>query len=97
MNEKLIASIEFFGNMSFAQINAEHLLNVVSSLSFFQLAILMITGSFLVTNIRFEGWLDKLPLYLFKCKKHGYQLSYPHGHKKDLICQKCFQLEYVAS
>ena len=96
MNEKLVASIEILNRISFHQINAEHLLNVVSSLTFFQLAILMITGSILITNIRFEGWLDKLPLYLFKCEKHGYQLSYPHGFKKNLRCQKCAQLELAA-
>ena len=94
MDDKLATSIEILNNLSFKQINAEHILSLISSLSFFQLAILMITGSILITHIRFEGWFDKLPIYLFKCEKHGYQISPPHGHKNNLMCPKCAQLEY---
>jgi len=91
MNEKLVASLGILSVMSLQQINAENLLNIVSGLSFFQLLILMIQGSVLIANLRLEGWRAKIPIYLFKCDKHGYQISYPQGHKMRIICPKCVQ------
>ena len=36
-----------------------------------------------------EGWISSLPLYAFRCEKHGLQFGYPVGHAKLLLCPKC--------
>jgi hypothetical protein len=97
MNEKLLASLGLLSVISLQQINSENLLNLVQGLSFFQLLILMIQGSVLIANLRLEGWRDKIPIYLFKCKKHGYQLSYPQGHMMVIRCPKCAKEELVTT
>ena len=30
------------------------------------------------------------PLYLARCKDHGYYIDYPHGHAQILRCPGCF-------
>jgi hypothetical protein len=89
MNEKLLASLGMLSVIGLQQINAEYLLNIVSGLSFFQLLMLMIQGSVLIANLKLDGWRDKIPIYLFKCEKHGYQLTYPQGHMMRIMCPKC--------
>jgi hypothetical protein len=89
MNEKLLASLGLLSVISLQQINAENILNIVSGLSFFQRIILMFLGSVLIANLKLDGWRDKIPIYLFKCEKHGYQLTYPQGHMMIIRCPKC--------
>lgn len=36
-----------------------------------------------------EGWKGELPFYLFKCRKHGYVVNYPHGFEEKLTCPEC--------
>jgi hypothetical protein len=36
-----------------------------------------------------KGWTDYLPIYLVKCKRHGFFEDYPHGYSKYFICPKC--------
>jgi len=36
-----------------------------------------------------EGWSSSLPLFAFRCKKHGLQFEYPIGHSKLLLCPEC--------
>ena len=84
-----MASLGLLNVISLQQINAESITQLVSGLSFFQLIILMISGSVLIANMKLEGWRDKIPIYLFKCDKHGYQLSYPQGHQMIIRCPKC--------
>ena len=93
MNEKLTLSLAYLSTMSFRDVNAENLLTLVSSLSIPQILILTITGSVLLSNIRFKDWRDKIPIYLYKCDKHGYQLCYPQGHMMKLRCPQCAKLE----
>jgi len=38
---------------------------------------------------RYPGWSGSLMFYLFKCKKHGYIIDYPHGYSGFLRCSKC--------
>ena len=90
MNEKLIASLGILSLVGL-QVGPEHLLNIISGLSFLQLAVLMLRGSVLLDKVRLEGWREKIPIYLVKCKKHGYQLSYPQGYTMDLRCPKCIK------
>jgi hypothetical protein len=91
MDEKLLASLGLLSVISLQQINPENILNIVSGLNIFQLLILMIQGSVLIANLKLEGWRDKMPLYLYKCKEHGYQLTYPQGHMMIIRCPKCAQ------
>ena len=66
---------------------------VISNLSSLQRVILRVRGSVFLEAISLRGWTEKLPLYLFKCSKHGYQISYPTGHMMVLYCPKCFHEE----
>ena len=43
-----------------------------------------------VGDIKLNGWSSELPLYAFHCKKHGYQLDYPHGYNGRLDCPECW-------
>jgi hypothetical protein len=66
---------------------------IISNLSSLQRIILRIRGSVFLETISLRGWTDKLPLYLFKCDKHGYQVSYPTGYMMVLYCPKCLHDE----
>jgi hypothetical protein len=65
LNEKLTLSLAYLSGISFNEINTENILTVVSSLSIPQILILTITGSLLLSNIKFKNWRDKIPIYLF--------------------------------
>lgn len=43
-------------------------------------------------HYRYNGWRGSLPFYAFKCKHHGLQVNYPHGHEEKLTCYECFIL-----
>jgi hypothetical protein len=62
---------------------------IVGNLNFIEKLILRIRGSLFIDNIKFEGWSRELPLYLFKCNHHGYELNYPQGYDRILICLDC--------
>ena len=36
-----------------------------------------------------RGWDKPLPVYTFKCDKHGLVETTPRGYKNRLICPKC--------
>jgi hypothetical protein len=38
-----------------------------------------------------EGWKTSLPVYAFRCEKHGLQLGYPRGYAQLLLCPECIQ------
>ena len=40
-------------------------------------------------DYRLDGWGYALPIYLFRCPEHGYQMSDPNGHCMLLICPMC--------
>ncbi len=75
--------------LTLRQFSPDIILQIVAGLSLLQFITLIIKGSVLVDWLKFEGWRDKLPFYLIKCEKHGYQLSYPSGYMKTLFCPKC--------
>ena len=89
MESKLLAGLGLVSAMSLTSINAETILKIVSSLTLIQLIMLGIQGSVLVDWVTFDGWKSKLPFYVIKCHKHGYQISYPNGFNNVLICPKC--------
>lgn len=35
------------------------------------------------------GWRGSLPIYAFRCPRHGIQTDYPHGNYERLDCQLC--------
>jgi hypothetical protein len=91
MDKKLIASLGLVSALTLHQVSPEIINQIVAGLSLVKLATLMINGSVLIDLLKFEGWKDKLPFYLIKCEKHGYQLSYPTGFMNSLLCPKCIQ------
>ena len=66
---------------------------IISNLSSLQKIILRVRGSVFLEAFSLRGWTEKLPFYLFKCDKHGYQISYPTGHMMILYCPKCLHDE----
>ena len=48
-------------------------------------------GQAYIGHRRNPGWKEALPFYLFKCCKHGYQVSRPSGYNQNLICSECFR------
>ena len=68
---------------------------ILKNLNFFEKFILMITGEVFLASFEFDGWSGKIPLYLFKCSKHGYQVNYPSGHRSHLICLQCINEKLV--
>ena len=63
----------------------------IENLNFFEKLNLRIRGSLFIDNIKFEGWSEEVPLYLFKCNTHGYELNYPSGHGMKLFCIDCIR------
>jgi hypothetical protein len=94
MDKHVLTSLGIISVMSLSQVNPEALNHVVAGLSILQLLRLLITGSVLIDWMKFEGWKEKMPFYLIKCENHGYQLSYPSGFNKLLICPKCIKEKY---
>jgi hypothetical protein len=62
---------------------------ILTNLNLFEKILLAIKGDIFLASFELEGWRGKIPLYLFKCSKHGYQISYPSGHRSHLICLQC--------
>jgi len=94
MDKRVLASLGIMSVMSLSQVNSEALNHIVAGLSILQLLKLLITGSVLIDFMKFEGWKEKIPFYLLKCEKHGYQLSYPSGFDRLLVCPKCIKEKY---
>jgi len=86
---RLLIGLGITSALSMNQINAETILIIVSSLSLLQLVVLKIRGYVLIDWVRLESWKGKLPFYIIKCNKHGYQLSYPVSYSEVLLCPKC--------
>jgi hypothetical protein len=89
MKEKLLTSLGVAGMIGFTHIDPVSLLNLLSGLSILEVLVLMITGSIMIGKIRLNGWQEKMPIYLVKCSKHGFQITYPMGHMANLVCPKC--------
>ena len=55
---------------------------------------LKLFGRTYLCHIEREGWRAPLPIFLFRCEKHGiYAIDYPHGYSQYLLCPKCFEEE----
>ena len=46
-------------------------------------------GHVFFKKIKLGGWINSLDCHIIKCKKHGYQLTYPVGWRRRLICREC--------
>ena len=71
------------------EITPKLIIQIVSDLSFFDRLKLRIQGSLFLDDLPLEGWSQETPVYLFKCKHHGYELSYPSGYFMGLPCLDC--------
>jgi hypothetical protein len=94
MDRSLLAQLGIISVITLQQINTETIQQIISNLNLLQFITLLVTGSVLIDWMKLEGWKDKIPFYLVKCPKHGYQLSYPSGFKKMLTCPKCIKDNY---
>jgi hypothetical protein len=73
------------------EINPGLIQKVVEKLNIVQRLNLKIWGSVFVDNVKFGGWTESVPIYLFKCDIHGYELNYPSGHGMNLLCLDCIR------
>ena len=62
-----------------------------SGLSFSQRIKLRLYGRVHVGDNMEEGWKTSLPVYAFRCRKHGLQLGYASGYAQLLLCPECLQ------
>lgn len=77
------------GFKSLENIDTEMAENIQNSLNIYEKIVLRFTGHLFIASFEKKGWKGKLPFYLFKCEKHGYQIGYPHGFEACLICEEC--------
>jgi hypothetical protein len=89
MDKQILTKLGIISVMSLSQVNADALNNIVAGLNIIQVLRLVMMGSVLIDWMKLDGWREKIPFYLIKCPKHGYELSYPSGYKGSLICPKC--------
>ena len=89
MDKHVLSSLGILSVVSLSQINTDALDTIVAGLNIIQILKLIILGSVLIDWMKLDGWKDKIPFYLIKCPKHGYQISYPSGYSGSLVCPKC--------
>jgi len=58
-------------------------------LSVLQKLMLLVKGRLLVGCERRPGWSGSLPIYVFRCPRHGIQTDYNRGHYERLDCPLC--------
>jgi hypothetical protein len=58
-------------------------------LSILQRIELKLLGSVKLGDERRLGWRGELPIYLFRCPRHGLQSTYPSGYGMVLLCPEC--------
>jgi hypothetical protein len=91
MDKRLLAGLSLMSAFSLRQLDPNLINQIVADISLTQYLTLLITGSVLLDWLKCAGWKDKIPFYLIKCEKHGYQLSYPSGYGMKLFCPKCVE------
>jgi len=52
---------------------------------------IQLQGHILVGKEQNEGWKSPVPVYMFKCKKHGIVKSTAKGYSKRLECPQCLE------
>lgn len=57
----------------------------------FQRLELFLTGRAFIGHRKRPGWKKTLPLYAFRCPKHGIVEDYPHGYNDRLDCPECLK------
>ena len=62
-----------------------------SGLTFSQRIKLRLNGMVYVGDHREVGWKRSIPVYVFRCRKHGLQQSYPVGFAQRLLCPECLK------
>ena len=72
-------------------IEAETLSMIASGLSFIEKLKLKYRSYVKIGDYVMDGWSDRLPFYLFKCHKHGYQVNYPSIYSSTLVCPVCLR------
>ena len=63
---------------------------VMNNMSIFQKIVFKIQG-FVQLNIDnlSDDLRDRMPLYIFYCEKHGFQITSPSGYDGVLVCEEC--------
>ena len=87
----------FLDTTTFDDIQREELdiADILNNASFLRKIRLGIFGSTFLQNYQKKEWKNSLPLFAFRCKKHGVQIGYPAGWRGVLLCLPCFQDEVI--
>ncbi len=59
------------------------------SLSFLQRLVLQVRKCVFVEYRTPEGYSGSVPVYVVKCRRHGYYLDTPHGFNGYFSCRDC--------
>ena len=62
----------------------------LNSISILKKLRIKIFGFTFFAKYQLPGWEEAQNFYIFKCDKHGLQVTYPSDWKKKLICPKCY-------
>ena len=52
---------------------------------------IQLQGHIFVGNEQNEGWKSPIPVYMFRCQKHGYVKNNAKGYRKRLECPQCLE------
>lgn len=85
--------LDFGDILNLDEIDKNLVYRIVSRLTITQQILFKIYGTIKIGQVRLSGWKEELPFYLFKCEKHGFQMTYPSGHSKELHCPVCLKRE----
>ena len=75
--------------------NKEKIASLINKMSSFQKFILREKGYIkLEKQLLGDDYRDKLPMYLFTCEKHGFQIGYQSGYNEILLCPDCLKEDF---
>ncbi len=60
-------------------------------LSLFERIAMRLFGSVYIGHRKRPGWRGQLPMYAFRCPRHGVVVNYPQGYDERLECPLCLR------
>jgi len=75
--------------------NKVKIASLINKMSLFQKFILRNKGYIkLEKRLLGDDYRDELPMYLFTCEKHGFQIGYQSGYNEILLCPDCLKEDF---
>lgn len=67
------------------------------TLSWMQRIVLRANGYVFLRYEQRRGWTSQFPIFLVKCKKHGYFEGRRYGYKEYFLCPRCHAEEEMGN